>query len=62
MLTGSVTSCVRTAILEDVIEGNIEIRIGEEEDVSSYGVTFRKKVFEVERGSSLLQSTENSVK
>jgi len=48
--------------VEHVTEGSIERRIDEEEDVSSYRMTFRKKVFEVERGNSILQTSENSLK
>ena len=48
--------------VENVTEGSIDGRIDKEEDVSSYGMTFRKKIFEVERGSSVLQSAENSFK
>lgn len=52
----------KTCRVEHVTEGSIERRIDEEEDVSSYGMTFREKIFEVERGSSILQSAENSLK
>jgi hypothetical protein len=56
------TNCLLKHVTEEEIEGRIQLREDEEEDVSRYWMTTGKeRILEIQTGSTKSHSVENSV-